>query len=82
MLKLHFLTKMSNSALTRTISYRELRKLLINFENEYKERKVFRRFSSRSPTSREMTRIRERFTKTVILVVDNVHGLVQAFLRH
>lgn len=60
MLKLHFLTKMSNSALTRTISYRELRKLLINFENEYKERKVFRRFSSRSPTSREMSRIRAR----------------------
>ena len=57
MLRLHYITKLSNSALSRSTSYRKLRILLINFEKEYKEHRVVRRFSVRSPTRREMGRI-------------------------
>ena len=57
MLRLHYITKLSNSALSRTTSYRKLRILLINFEKEYKEHRVVRRFSVRSPTRRQMGRI-------------------------
>ena len=58
MLRLHYRIKLSNSALREQPATENYVSYPINFEKEHKEHRVVRRFSVRSPTRREMRRIK------------------------